>query len=84
MSISLYSDFCHLDYCGSTWSTGWFSAFEESGGTAGWSDPSAVFCHDTELILVTLGKVGDPVSQLCDRPLGGNLNPAQTLLFSPL
>lgn len=74
----------YLDYCGGTGSTGWFSAFEEPGGAAGWSDTRTVFSHDAELVLVALSKVGDTMSKLCDGPLGGNLHPAQALLLSPL
>lgn len=72
------------DHRGSTGSTGRLSALEEPGGAAGWSNTSAVFSHDAELVLVALSEVGDAVSQLCDGPLGGNLQPAQALLLSPL
>lgn len=74
----------YLDDCGSTGSTGRFSAFKEPGGAAGWTDACAVFSHHTELILVSFCKVGDTMSKLCDGSLGGHLHPAQTLLLSPL
>ena len=74
----------YLDYCGCTGSTGWFSTFEESRGAAGWTHTSSIFSHDTKLVLVTLSEVGDAMSELCDGSLGGNFDPSQTFLLSPL
>lgn len=74
----------YLYYCGGTGSTGGFSAFEESGRAAGWTHPGSILSHDAELILITLSEVGDPMPQLSDGSLGGNLDPTQTLLLSPL
>ncbi|TNN69587.1 hypothetical protein EYF80_020232 [Liparis tanakae] len=56
----------------------------ESGSTAGRSDSSTVFSHDAELVLIALSEVDDPVSELSDGPLGGDLQPPQALLLSPL
>lgn len=73
----------YLDYCGGTGRTGWFSAFEEPGSTAGQSNACTIFSHDAELVLVALSEVGDTMSKLCDGSLGGNFHPSQTLLLSP-
>lgn len=51
----------YLDHCRRTGGTGWLSAFEEPGSTAGWSNTSTIFSHDTELIFVALSKVSDTV-----------------------
>lgn len=74
----------YLDYCGGTGSTGWFFTSEESGCAAGWTHASSIFSHDTELVLVALGEVDDAMSELCDGSLGGNFDPLQTFLLSPL
>lgn len=74
----------YLDYGRGAGSTGWLSTFEESGCAAGWTHTSSIFSHNTELVLVTLSEVGDAMSELCDGSLGGNFDPSQTFLLSPL